>query len=156
MLHLDSWEESPQSAEFWGSIFERHALELLEKGGEFRRRQLVHGKKKIKPTEYDLEIQPSTKLVVDEVLPNQIRDQLYVPKRKNFRAIAWITGIGAFQVTLGLKKHELKDCVRDYLPILEEGANKLFWLVPSPNYESFTKKSLQEIDQYAVRIPYPE
>jgi hypothetical protein len=36
------------------------------------------------------------------------------------------------------------------------GAKKLYWLLPPLYYHSFTKKSPQDIEQYAVLIPYPE
>jgi hypothetical protein len=93
---------------------------------------------------------------VDKVVPNQTRNQLHVPKTTNYAAIdAWIPGIGAFQMTVG-KKHDIKVGAREDLAMLGQGANKLYWLLPPLYYHSFTKKSPQDIEQYAVLIPYPE
>ena len=93
---------------------------------------------------------------MDKVVPNQTRNQLHVPKTTNYAAIdAWIPGIGAFQMTVG-KEHDIKVGVRNDLAMLGQGANKLYWLLPPLYYHSFTKKSPQDIEQYAVLIPYPE
>jgi len=139
-----------------GYIFEPYAIELLEKGGTFKCRELVHGNKRIKPDETTLNIPLSIKTVVDKVVPNQTRNQLHVPKTTNYAAIdAWIPGIGAFQMTVG-KTHDIKVGARDDLAMLGQGADKLYWLLPPRFYHSFTKKSPQDIEQYAVLIPYPE
>ncbi len=115
----------------------------------------MHGNKKIKPDETTLVIPGSTKTVVDKVVPNQTRNQLHVPKTTKYAAFdAWIPGIGAFQMTVG-KKHDINIGARDDLAILGQGANKLYWLLPSVYYNSFTKKSPQDIEQYAVLIPDP-
>lgn len=95
------------------------------------------------------------KMVVEKVAPNQIPDQLYVPKARNYTAIdAWIPGMGAFQMTVG-KRHDIKDGASEDLAMLQ-GAKKLYWLLPPLYYHSFTKKPPQNIEQYAMRIPYPE
>ena len=100
-------------------------------------------------------IPASTKIVAESVESNQIRDQLYVPRTKNYTAIdAWIPGIGAFQMTVG-KKHDIKAGAEDDLAKLGEGANRLFWVLPPFRFKSFAKQSPKEIDQYAVHIPYP-
>jgi hypothetical protein len=44
-----SYQGNPLIAALWGYIFEPYAMELLEKGGTFKCRQLVHGNKRIKP-----------------------------------------------------------------------------------------------------------
>jgi hypothetical protein len=138
-----------------GFLFESYAIELLEKGGTFTCRQLVHGNKRIKPEETTLTIPSSIKNVVDQVLPNQTHNQLHVPSTKNFAVIdAWIPGIGAFQMTVG-QNHDIKGAKND-LAKLGQRANRLYWLLPPLYYHSFTKKSPQHIDQYAVLIPYPE
>jgi hypothetical protein len=41
----------------------------------------------MKPTDLTLYIPPSYKIVADKVLPDQILNQLYVPKTKNYAAI---------------------------------------------------------------------
>jgi hypothetical protein len=152
---LASCEGNPLTAALCGYIFEPYAIELLEKGGTFKCREVVHGNKRIKPDETTLVIPSSIKTVVDKVVPNQTRNQLHVPKTTNYAAIdAWIPGIGAFQMTVG-RKHDIKDGARDDLAMLGQGANKLYWLLPPLYYHSFTKKVPQDIDQYAVLIPYP-
>jgi hypothetical protein len=152
---LASCGGNPLTAALCGTIFEPYAIEMLEKGGSFKSRLLVHGRKKMKPGETTLNIQPSKKIVVDKVSSKQIRNQLYVPKTKNYTAIdAWIPGIGAFQMTVG-KKHDIKDGVNQDLANLGE-ANKLYWLLPPLYYNDFSKKAPFDIEQYAVLIPYPE
>jgi hypothetical protein len=153
---LPSCQGNPLTAALCGYIFEPYAIELLEKGGVFKCRELVHGNKRIEPDETTLVIPSSIKTVVDKVVPSQTRNQLHVPKTTNYAAIdAWIPGIGAFQMTVG-KKHDIKVRARDDLAMLGQGANKLYWLLPPLYYHSFTKKSPQNIEQYAVLIPYPE
>jgi hypothetical protein len=152
---LASCQGNPLIAALCGYIFEPYAIELLEKGGTFECRELVHGNKRIKPDETTLAIPSSIKTVVDKVEPNQTRNQLYVPKTTNYTAIdAWIPGIGAFQMTVG-KKHDINCGARNDLALLG-GANRLYWLLPPLYYHSFTKKSPQDIEQYAILIPYPE
>ncbi len=125
---------------------------MLEKGGDFTCRQLVHGNKKLKPADTVLTIPSSTRMVVDKVELGQTQNQLYIPKTKNHTAIdAWIPGISAFQMTVG-KTHDIKDSAKDDLVLLD---NKLYWLLPPLYFKAFTKKTPQDIDQYAVKIPYP-
>lgn len=151
---LSSCAGDPRVASFCGQIFEPYAIELLEKGGDFTCRKLVHGNAKIKPPETKLSIFPSNKIVVDQVRPNQTINQVHVPKKSNYPAIdAWIPGIGAFQITVG-KKHNIKDGVRIDLAMIG-GPERLYWLLPPLYFDSFTKKSPLDIDQYAVLIPYP-
>ena len=152
---LESSEGNPLTAALCGYIFEPYVLELLEKEGKFKCRQLVHGNKKIKTEETDLTIPPSAKIVVDRVDSNQTGNQLYVPKTKNYTAIdAWIPGIGAFQMTVG-RTRDIKGGAVNDLALLGTNGNKLYWLLPPLYYKSFTKKTPQDIDQYAVKIPYP-
>jgi hypothetical protein len=152
---LESSAGNPLTASLCGYIFEPFAFELLEKGGEFTCRQLVHGSKKMKPADTVLTIPPSTRMVVDKVEDGQTQNQLYLPKAKNYTAIdAWIPGIGAFQMTVG-KTHDIKVGVKDDLVLLGTNSNKLYWLLPPLYFRAFTKKTPQDIDQYAVKIPYP-
>ena len=152
---LESSAGNPLTASLCGYIFEPYAIELLERGGDFICRQLVHGNKKLKPADMTITIPPSTRMVVDKVERNQDQNQLYVPKTGNYTAIdAWIPGKGAFQMTVG-KSHDIKGGARDDLALLEPNGNKLYWLLPPLYFKSFTKKTPQDIDQYAVRIPYP-
>ena len=125
------------------------------KGGNFACRKLVHGNTKIIPRQTKLKIPPSRKIAVEKVLANQIGNQLYVPTTSNYTAIdAWIPGIGAFQMTVG-KKHDITGGAIDDLVMLGKGASKLYWLLPPLYYDTCTKKTPQDIDQYAVQIPYP-
>ena len=153
---LASCQGNPLIAALCGYIFEPYAIELLEKSGSFKCRELVHGTKRINPDETTLDIPLSIKTVVDKDVLNKTRNQLHVPKTTKYAAIdAWIPGIGAFQITVG-KNHDIKGGARDDLAMLGQGANKLYWLLPPLYYHSFTKKSPQDIEQYAVLIPYPE
>jgi hypothetical protein len=78
-----------------------------------------------------------------------------VPKTKTYAAIdAWIHGIGAFQMTVG-KKHGTKDRATDDLAMLGVG-NRLYWALPPMHFSLFTGISACGIEQYAIRIPYPE
>jgi hypothetical protein len=137
-----------------GYIFERHAIEVLEKGGTFTYRKLVRGNTRTPPDE-EMDIPPSTKIVDDQVLRTQTSKQLYVPKRKNYPGIdAWIPGIGAFQTTVS-QQHIINGRVKKDLPLL--GANiKFYFALPPSIYDSFTKQNPLDIDQYAILIPYPE
>ena len=142
-----------------GYIFQPYAIEeVLERGGTFTCHQLVHGNTKELPKETELHIPPSMKIVVERVFPNQSPNQLHVPKPKNFTPIdAWIPGIGAFQITVLGKTHEIKGNIRADLKKLGKGSNKLYWLLPPLYYNTVTKKTPQDIDQYAVvLIKYPE
>jgi hypothetical protein len=152
---LASCDGNPLTAALCGYIFEQYAIELLERGGEFTCRMLVHGNTIMQPNETTLDIPPSKKIIVDRVLPCQIVNQLYVPKAKNYAAIdAWIPGIGAFQMTIG-KKHGINDRANSDLAMLG-GGNKLYWVVLPEHHHSFTKKKPFTIEQHAILIPYPE
>jgi hypothetical protein len=154
---LEPLLQSPITAALSGHIFEHYALELLEKGGTFRYRGLAHGNKRKNrtPKTMKLVIPASTRLVAEKILPRQTAMQLHVPKTRNFTAIdAWIPGIGAFQATVS-KTHDIKGALAEDLAMLGDGAHRLFWLVPPPLFDSFTKKNPQEIDQYAVKVPFP-
>jgi hypothetical protein len=149
---LESSAGNPLAASFCKHLFEPFVFELLEKGGDFRCRQLGHGTKRLKPADTVLTIPPSTRMVVDKVELGQVQNQLYTLNTKNEPVMsAWIPGIGAFQMNFG-KTHDIEGSAKDDLVLL---GNKLYWLLPPMYFESFTKKSPQDIDQYAVKIPYP-
>jgi hypothetical protein len=137
-------------------IYDQHVIELLQDGGCFTCRKLVHGVKRIKADETILTIQPSTKRKADRILNSQRANQLYIPKRKDHKSIdAWIPGVGAFKMVSN-EDYEMEDVnIEEDLSKLGEGANKLYWLLPRFTFDSFTKKSLHRIDQYAVYIPNP-
>jgi hypothetical protein len=79
---LASCEGNPLTASLCGYIFEPYAIEVLEKGGEFKCRWLVHGNTKQKPGDRKLCIPSSTKEVVDNVSSEQTHKKLYIPKTK--------------------------------------------------------------------------
>ena len=152
---LQSSEGNPLTEALCGYIFESYAMDLLERGSTFTCRQLVHGNTRNLSPDTELVIPRSTRIVADKLESNQTTDQLHVPKTRNYTAIdAWIPGIGAFQMTVG-KQHDIKRETKRDLEKLGPTANKLYWLLPPLYYRSFTQKTPQDIDQYAVRIPYP-
>jgi hypothetical protein len=53
------------------------------------------------------------------------------------------------------KNHDINRRAEVDLAKLGE-AKKLYWVLPPEHYHSFTKKTPQSIEQYAVMIPYPE
>ena len=155
---LGWYDGNPLTAALCGYIFETYTLELLENGGTFHCHQLTDGNSEVEHVESTLDIPPSMKTVVDDVSSHQTPNQLHVPKTKNYTTAidAWIPGIGAFQITVG-KEHAIRgeEAKRD-IALLGDGADKLYWLLPPLYYHSFTKTTPQDIDQYAVLIPYPE
>jgi Crinkler effector protein N-terminal domain len=151
---LQSCNGNPLTSVLCRYIFKQYAIELLEQGGTFSCRQLVHGNVKENPIGTTLCIQSSIKTVVDKVLPNQPLNQLHVPKTSNYAAFdAWIPGIGAFQMTVR-KTHTIRNGAKKDLAMLK-GGNRLYWLLPPLYYNSFTTKSPDDIEQHAILIPYP-
>jgi hypothetical protein len=76
-----------------------------------------------------------------------------VPKTSNYPGIdAWIPGIGAFQMTVA-KRHSINGRAVEDLEMLDK---PLYWLVPPLHYSTFSKQTRKEIEQYAVKIPYPK
>jgi hypothetical protein len=61
---LASCQGNPLTAALCGYIFESYAIEMLEKGGTFQCRQLVHRNKRIKPDETTMSIPLSTELKI--------------------------------------------------------------------------------------------
>jgi hypothetical protein len=151
---LDSCQD-PFAMTLCETVFEKHVIEMLEQGGTFDCYRLVDNNETDNPTETTIVIPPSRKIVVDMVSPHQIADQLYVRENKNDTAVdAWIPGIGAFQMIVG-RKSGIKHTARDELCLLGQGAKKLFLLLQPHAYNNFTKQTPFDIDQYALRIPYP-
>ena len=147
---------SPLISAFCGYIFEPYALDLIERGGHFSCRHLVHGNTKTQPPPSTIFIPASTREIADCVSSDQSLNVLFVPKTRNHTAIdAWMRGIGAFQATVG-RDHDLKPVIREDLSRMGEDSQKLYWLLPPSSFLSFTKKSPHDIDQYAIRIDYPE
>jgi hypothetical protein len=153
LLAAPEW--NPLPAALCEYIFESHAIDVLQKGGKFTCRQLVHGNTNNKPKNTELVIPPSTKIFADQVVFNQVHNQLYVPTRKNYPGIdAWIPGVGAFQMTVG-KKHSINSGIRKQLDMLGKG-NKLYWLLPPVYFTNFARQAPKEIEQYALLIPIPD
>ena len=53
------------------------------------------------------------------------------------------------------KSRDIKDGAKDDLVLLGSNGSKLYWLLLPRYFRSFKKKTHHDIDQYAVRIPYP-
>ncbi|KAH9084455.1 hypothetical protein LEN26_003971, partial [Aphanomyces euteiches] len=69
---LSSCDRHPFTAALCGHIFEVYAIELLEKGGTFECRQLLHKNNNKQPTQMQLNIPSSTKIVADQVSDTQL------------------------------------------------------------------------------------
>ena len=168
---LGSCDRNPLAQSLCGYIFEPHAMDLLEQGGTFVCRRLLSGaemrkrdsakRKRGTPDSEDEEtiviprsLQP--RQTVDRVKVGQLANQLYVPRTSNYTAIdAWMPHVGGFQMTVG-RKHEIKAGAADDLRKLGANGNRLYFLLPPLYYQSFTKKTPQTIEQFAILIPYPE
>ncbi len=151
---LESCEGNPLTQALCGRIFEPHAIQMLESGGEFLCRELVHGNTRARPEPMKIKILPSIQRVAEDVLPDQIMNQLYVPKTRNFVSIdAWIPGTGAFQMTVG-KNHGITNAP-DLRQKLDSLKGPLYWILPPLHFGDFTKQTPQDIHQYALLIPYP-
>jgi len=152
---LESCSGNPLAASLCGHIFEDYAIEMLTAGGVFKCRQLFRANIK-KKSEMDLVIPPSHHPeIADRIEESQTEGKLYVPKIHNYTAIdAWIPGIGGFQMTVS-KNHDIKCGAADDLLKLGAGGNRLFFVLPPLYFDDFTKKPPQEINQYAMLIPYP-
>ena len=58
-------------------------------------------------------------------------------------------------MTVG-KTHDIKGGAAAELKKLGAGGNRLYFVLPPLYSKDFTKKTPQSIDQWALRIPYPE
>ena len=59
-------------------------------------------------------------------------------------------------MTVG-KDHDLKAIVREEeLNLMGPQSQKIFWLLPPSTFARFTKKTPQDIEQFALKIPIPE
>ncbi|KAL7999158.1 putative P-loop containing nucleoside triphosphate hydrolase [Plasmopara halstedii] len=161
----------PLAQSLCGYTFESYAMDLLERGGKFVCRKLhsgaemqkLHAIKRRRGTtgnkdEEEISIPRSLQCrqIVERVDVGQVANQLYVPRTWNYTAIdAWMPHVGGFQMTVG-KKHDIKGGAATDLAKLGENGNRLYFLLPPQYYHSFTKKTPQTIEQYAILIPYPE
>ena len=118
----------------------------------------MHGNSEIERVKSTLDIPTSMKTVVDNVSSHQTPNQLHVPKTKNYTAIdAWIPGIGVFRMTVAKKDAIFKgeEAKRD-LVLLGDGSDNFVLATPPFVLQVIHQKAPQDIDQYAVLIPYPE
>ncbi len=161
---LKSDEGISRLAATYGLFYEPYAMDQLERGGDFKCRQLVDKRMKKtseKPEKPELKITGSEKVrvVAEKVEVGQTQLQLHVPRSKNYPGIdAWIPGVGGFQMTVG-KSHTLHSKVSSDLAKLGAGAANLYWILPPFHYNSFPRPTTPiecKFDQYALRIPYPE
>jgi hypothetical protein len=154
---LESMSEGSFTGRFFGGVFEKYAIDMLQRGGTFICREVLSGGRfKQRSTRFHLVIPQSEKIVVDRVQPNQAPMQLYVPKSKTYTAIdAWIPAIGAFQMTISMK-HDINGRALTDFGMLGHGAKRIYWCLPPTNFDCFSKQSSPEIEQYAVRIPFYE
>ncbi|KAG2766144.1 hypothetical protein Pcac1_g22488 [Phytophthora cactorum] len=158
---LGSSDGNPLAQSLCGYIFELYSMDLLEQGGTFVYRKLLSEKSKRKrgtPADGTIDIPRSSqpRQIVERVEVGQLANQLYVPRTSNYTAIdAWMPHFGGFQITVG-KKHDIKGGAADDLAKLGPNGNRLFFLLPPLYYKTFTKKTPQTIEQFAILVPYPE
>nr|QUJ09330.1 crinkler 1 [Plasmopara viticola] len=146
-------------------ILESYSMNLLEQGGTFVYRKLLSSadmrmRKTIKRKRGDetIEIPPSLqpRQIAERVEVGQHANQLYVPRASKDTALdAWIPQFGGFQMTVG-ETHDLNGEVVDELTKLGPKGNRLFFLLSPLVYKTFTKKSPETIEQFAILIPDPE
>lgn len=175
---LGSCDGNPLAQSLCGYIFERHSMDLLERGGTFVYRELLSGAQRKQNTikrgrgagknckrgtpdsedeeTVNIPASPQLRQIVGRVEVDQCAYQLYVPQTSNYTAIdAWMPHFGGFQMTVG-KNHDIKSDAAEDLAKLGPNANRLYFLLPPLYCESFTKKKPQSIEQFAILIPYPE
>ncbi|KAG2778972.1 hypothetical protein Pcac1_g11091 [Phytophthora cactorum] len=158
---LGSSDGNPLAQSLCGYIFELYSMDLLEQGGTFVYRELLSEKSKRKrgtPADGTIDIPRSSqpRLIAERVEVGQLANQLYVPRTSNYTAIdAWMPQFGGFQMTVG-KTHGIKGGAADDLAKLGPNGNRLFFLLPPLYYKTFTKKTPQTIEQFAILVPYPE
>ena len=152
---LKACDRNPLTATLCRHLYEEHAIKQFEIGGTFTCRKVHDAKTKVAEVgEFTISIRKQERARVDKVKDGQTGDQLYVPLAKNYPAIdAWIPSIGGFQITIATT-HSIK---KSSMPIFQMLQNKLFWVLPTVNYFSFTHEALSDasIQQYALHIPYP-
>jgi hypothetical protein len=153
---LGSYDGYPLFQSLCGHLFEAWVLEVIERGGFFNSREILHANNTNQPSETIIRLESSSRLIVDTIQPDQQIKQLHVPNDRNFAGglDAWIPGFGAFQITVG-QTHTIDKTVQNKLSQLGRGANRLYWLLPSFRYNSWTKKTPFDIEQYAILIPTP-
>ena len=162
---LASYESNRMIAQLTGYFFEKQAIDLLEKGGNFTYRRLADAANNTSSAAatqrtqaavaetHLISIPASTRVIVNDVEPDQQQHCLHVPQNPSFPGIdAWIPGIGGFQVTIN-EKHSAHASVSQRLSRLGGAGNKLYWVLPPRIYDTFTKRYSAEVDEYALLIP---
>ena len=142
-----------------GKFFELHALTILEKGADLNCVRLYHGGRRQSLPEL-LHIPRSHRVRCHRVSKTDAYHVLHVPILRTFAGIdAWISGIGGFQVTIN-NSHGISPRIKESLPIISAGANKLFWVLRQREFASFNARQPRvatlnhpELEQYAVEIP---
>jgi hypothetical protein len=154
-------QKGPFSIEI-GNRYEAFALERLAEGGNFRYCRLIPGRRgPHRQSEEFLTLLRSDMLVVDKVEDSQSGLQFYKPLDPKYPGIdAWMPDVGVFQLTTDLD-HALNPSILVDLPLLRQGAHKLFWVLREHEYEKFKAKTLKkdhpysELEQYALLVPSP-
>jgi hypothetical protein len=102
----------------------------------------------------ELVIPASEQKFVDKIEKGQEQKVLHIPNSKTYVAVAWMPGIGVFQITVS-KKHDIarSDALKKDMKLVKK--NKFYWLLPASTYHSFKAQTPVSIPQYAVLIPYP-
>ena len=148
--------QNPLTAAFCTHYFQQYVIQLFEVGGTFHCSEVSQqGINRSETTGTTITIKKQTRAIIHEVHCNQEPDQLYVPKSRNVASIdAWIPSIGGFQITMDIA-HEISESA---YPLLQMLPKKLFWVIPSSKYDSFTHQPLSDttIKQYVVPVPFPE
>ena len=124
---LQACDNNRLAAAFCGLLYERYAIDALEKGGNFTYRRLAHTMEKATVKNETLIIPPSMKRIVGEVLDKHKSYQLYVPTPKTYNGIdAWMPSIGGFRINIGIS-HQMKNAKAKEIKLPE---GKLYWVLP--------------------------
>ena len=120
-----------------GKWFERHALQVLQSGKNFKCWN-INSRDRSSWTEETVAIFPRETKFVEKVCADQRDDVLYVPLSQTFPGIdAWVHGVGGFQITLNAK-HALNASILKNLPLIKgEGAHRLYWVLRNEEFDIF-------------------
>jgi hypothetical protein len=98
----------------------------------------------------DLLITASTKIFADQIRAEQLKNVLHIPRSQTYQAVdCWIPSVGVLQITL-TNDHDIKQASKLRKDMALIGVTKFLWLLPPTIYYSFTIKTPQTMDQYAV------
>jgi hypothetical protein len=153
------YERNGLTGEIMGKMFERQALEILCRGGEFECQRLPA--KGRKPAVRKLTI-PSTETIVvtKQVGDNDTELLLHTPMSKKYAGIdGWMPGVGAFQVTINMD-HGMNEQIMKDLPKLKRGGkHKLYWVVRPQEFQQikYVKPSgfeYPQLEQFALCVDF--